>query len=129
LHIDKTDLILTVPLLGQHILWISKYHIISFRFCFASCFIITPFPLLIKNVFVCLFLDDNVLSYVLVAYRHGILNNILRNHLLDKTDLILTVPLLGQHILWISKYHIICNYLKYMIITKPHIFVRDEHQI
>ena len=53
---------------------------VSFRFCFVSCFIITPFPLLIKNIFVCLFLDENVLSYVLVAYWHGILNNIRRNH-------------------------------------------------
>jgi hypothetical protein len=53
---------------------------VSFRFCFVSCFIITPFPLFIKNIFVCLFLDENVLSYVLVAYWHGILNNILRNH-------------------------------------------------
>jgi hypothetical protein len=53
---------------------------VSFRFCFVSCFIITPFPLFIKNIFVCLFLDENVLSYVLVAYWHGILNNIRRNH-------------------------------------------------
>jgi hypothetical protein len=42
--------------------------LVSLRFvsvCFVSRFKITPFPLLINNIDVCLFLDDNVLAYVL----------------------------------------------------------------
>jgi hypothetical protein len=38
---------------------------VSLRVCFVSRFKITPFPLLINNIDVCLFLDDNVLAYVL----------------------------------------------------------------